>query len=91
MKRQRQSLAIYVPVAITQLSYTMIRLVIKKVLLKYVAAEEKHSWDDAWATQLTEHGCQRMLAEHVVKGDPLDVIIICFFMVWFGWRTVGKS
>lgn len=50
-------------------------------------AEDKYDWNghwkrDSWNIELNEN-----LAEHIEKGDPLDVAAYCMFAVFHNWRV----
>jgi hypothetical protein len=56
---------------------------------KLHSSQYKYGYGDQWAylDQWSEADCQKSLAEHVAKGDPIDVANYCAFMHWHDWRT----
>lgn len=82
---------VYFQKAVTDASADLFKRAIAAILKKFMAAEAKHGWKDAWTRDLTEKSCQEQLLVHLDKGDPKDVAIYCFFMIWYGWRTRGKD
>lgn len=56
------------------------------IMTKFAEAEKKHNWQSAWL-KLIKADAEGMLFEHLEKGDPIDVAIICLFFHHFGWST----
>lgn len=54
---------------------------------KLARAEAKHGWRNAWARDDWNGECQTHLAQHVAKGDPLDVAAYAAFCWHHGWPT----
>jgi hypothetical protein len=54
---------------------------------KLAKAEQKYGFTDNWRTDDWEADCQRDLAAHVQKGDPLDVAAYAAFCWARGYRT----
>lgn len=54
---------------------------------KLARAEKKYGYSDNWRTDNWEIDCQRELARHVQKGDPLDVAAYAAFCWARGYRT----
>lgn len=40
-----------------------------------------------WTNTDWEQRCREMLNRAVLRGDPVDVIAYCVFMLWHGWET----
>lgn len=76
-----------VPAETSTESMMMLRGACERMVAKFVAAEAKYGWHDAWRHNLSEAQCREYLMEHIRKGDPADVMVIAAFMVSFGWRT----
>lgn len=58
---------------------------------KLRAAEKKYGYSDGWASGDWEAECQRMLLEHVAKGDPLDVAAYAAFCWQNRWSTAADT
>ena len=86
----KSQVLIYAP-EVSKASTKMLEKAFAKCVDKFIAAEKRHKWKDAWRTDLTEVQMQKMLAEHLLKGDPCDVAIIAMFAVHFGWSTSPLS
>lgn len=54
---------------------------------KLRAAEAKYGWQNGWMKPDWSEDCQRDLALHVTKGDPLDVAAYAAFCWHHGWST----
>lgn len=54
---------------------------------KLLKAQIKYGRGDDWRTDDWEEDCRRQLAEHLRKGDPLDVGAYAAFCWARGWRT----
>lgn len=54
---------------------------------KLLNAQIKHGYGASWATDDWEAACRADLAEHVRKGDPLDVAAYAAFCWARGWST----
>lgn len=54
---------------------------------KLAKAEAKYGYAIGWADGDWQDKCQRDLAEHVIKGDPLDVAAFAAFCWHHGWTT----
>lgn len=54
---------------------------------KLSAAEKKYGYTDGWMRNDWMDECRRKLAEHVGKGDPLDVAAYCAFLWHHGEST----
>ena len=52
-------------------------------------AEEKYGYSDGWLRDDWQNECQAKLAEHVQKGDPLDVSAYAAFCWRHGWSTAS--
>jgi hypothetical protein len=56
---------------------------------KLRASEAKYGWRNGWIKPDWESNCQRELARHVGKGDPLDVAAYAAFCWHHGWLTAS--
>ncbi len=81
---------IYVPVGVTQAGRELFRTSVKTIIRKFADAEKKHNWKDLFLT-VSEDTIQRAFRNHVEKGDPRDVAIFCFIMIFRGWRIKPKA
>lgn len=54
---------------------------------KLLASETKYGWQNGWLKADWQVDCQRDLARHVSKGDPLDVAAYAAFCWHHGWAT----
>lgn len=54
---------------------------------KFRASEAKYGWQNGWLKDGWEADCQRDLARHITKGDPLDVAAYAAFCWHHGWPT----
>lgn len=65
---------------------------------KLYAAQVKYGFENGWqdpnwanpkeeAVFTEEVKCRQAFAEHVLKGDPVDVMNYAAFMNWYGWST----
>lgn len=54
---------------------------------KLLKAQKKYGYSDNWKRTDWEEECQKMLLEHVAKGDPLDVAAYTAFMWHHGYPT----
>lgn len=81
---------IYVPVGVTKAGRELFRMAVKSILRKFADAEKKHDWKDLFLTA-PEIDVQRSFHNHVEKGDPRDVAIFCFIMIFRGWVIKSKE
>lgn len=84
-------LAMYVPYP-SKLHPDTARLVSKlafRLAIKLRKAEQKYGYSDGWRDDRWKDECQKALAEHVVKGDPLDVAAYCAFCLHHDWPTAA--
>jgi hypothetical protein len=51
-------------------------------------AEKKYGYSDGWRSPDWEAECQQNLADHMLKGDPLDVAAFAAFCWFHHWPTV---
>ena len=58
-----------------------------KLAWKLHAAELKYGYNTQWMEDGWRHECQQALADHVKKGDPLDVAAYCMFADYHGWSS----
>lgn len=54
---------------------------------KLLKAQKKYGYSDNWKRDDWEEECQKMLLEHVAKGDPLDVAAYTAFMWHHNYAT----
>lgn len=54
---------------------------------KLAKAEEKYGYSDDWLKTDWKDELLESLAEHVFKGDPIDVAAYCAFAWHHGWST----
>lgn len=64
---------------------------VPQVVAKFIEAERKHAWHDAWQDKITEAVWRASLYAHLEKGDVRDVIILGLIGLWHGWRTTKKT
>ena len=82
---------IYVPVGVTKAGRELFRMAVKVIIRKFADAEKWHNWKDLFLTA-PEVDIQRSFRHHVEKGDPRDVAILCFIMIFRGyWITKSKE
>lgn len=65
----------------------MIDAFARSLKVKLARAEAKYGYSDNWRTDDWEADCQRDLAKHVAKGDPLDVAAYAAFCWARGYPT----
>jgi hypothetical protein len=70
---------------ISKAAAEMLKAGVEQCLDKFAAAELKHHWKDKFLTA-KEDEIQAAFREHVAKGDPRDVVVYCFIMLWHGWK-----
>ncbi|MDE2096811.1 MAG: hypothetical protein KGL39_06150 [Patescibacteria group bacterium] len=66
-------------------SKALVKEIAYKLGVKLYKAEQKYGYSNNWLTDDWEHICQRELRKHIEKGDPLDVIAYCSFMLLRDW------
>lgn len=62
-----------------------------RLAIKLRKAERKYGYSDGWRDDRWENDCRKALAEHVAKGDPLDVAAYCAFCLYHGWSTADPN
>lgn len=62
-----------------------------RLAIKLRKAEKKYGYSDGWRSDNWMEECQKALAEHVAKGDPLDVAAYCAFCMHHGWSTAAPQ
>lgn len=70
---------------ITVQSAKMLDDAFRQATEKFIAAQMKHGWNDYWA-YTTEPEWRAAFHEHVMKGDPRDVMIYCAIALARGWK-----
>lgn len=81
---------IYVPVGVTRAGRELFRMAVKNIIRKFADAEKKHNWKDLFLTA-TETDIQEAFREHLKKGDPRDVAIFCFIMIFRGFSIKDEA
>ena len=90
MSRPVPNFHIYVPVGVTQAGRELFKISVKSIIRKFADAEKKHNWKDLFLAA-SEIDIQHAFREHIEKGDPRDVAIFCFIMIFRGWKIQSKS
>lgn len=58
---------------------------------KMIRNEQKYGWTNDWLLHDWEDECREEMRRHLEKGDPRDVAIYAFFMIFRGWSTVAPD
>lgn len=58
-----------------------------KMYAKMIKSEEKYNFNGRWKWDYQIPKMQQALAEHVNKGDPIDVANFCAFLDYHGAST----
>lgn len=61
----------------------------QKMLTKLFKAEVKHARNDMWRDDRWEGAWRHSMFHHLVKGDPVDVLIYAAFGMHHNWSTTG--
>jgi len=74
----------FLGVVMSDASQKLFQKAVRDCGFKFAEAERKHKWQDKFLTA-TEDEVQEDFKRHVAKGDPRDVAIYCFIMIFRGW------
>lgn len=66
-------------------SKALVKEIAYRLGVKLYKAEQKYGYSNNWLVDDWEHICQQELRKHIEKGDPLDVIAYCSFMLARNW------
>lgn len=92
-----KTFVVVLPDSVSAEAQAMLHFASQAMADKFVAAEAKHEWKDAWRSLDDpnrtavgidpERDCRRYLIHHLAKGDPRDLMVIAAFMLHFGWSA----
>lgn len=91
MRRPMKQISVTMPDGIHDATALLVRGFASALAEKLRRSEIKYGYGAGWLHDDWEAECKRQLAEHLAKGDPLDVAAYLAFMWRRGWSTTDAT